>query len=104
MKDTFVSGFAPDLENMIALKRALGYSENTYLERAKSFDRHCFEVYPGQQELTQTIVLSWLKPEPGKSPQTIHGEISKIHRESGIYPPRPVYCRRHCIHSLSVWG
>ena len=32
------------------------------------------------------------------------GEISKIHRESGIYPPRPVYCRRHCIHSLSVWG
>ena len=31
MKDTFVSGFAPDLENMIALKRALGYSENTYL-------------------------------------------------------------------------
>jgi len=34
MKDTFVSGFAPDLENMIALKRALGYSENTYLETA----------------------------------------------------------------------
>ena len=66
MKDTFVSGFAPDLENMIALKRALGYSENTYLERAKSFDRHCFEVYPGQQELTQAIVLNWLKPEQGK--------------------------------------
>ena len=113
MNDKFASGFAQDLESMIALKRALGYSENTYLERAKSFDRLCFEVYPGQQELTQAIVLSWLKPEPGKSPQTIHGkaafvrgvgEISKIYRESGIYPPRPFYCRRHCIHSLSVWG
>ena len=55
MNDKFASGFAQDLESMIALKRALGYSENTYLERAKSFDRHCFEVYPGQQELTQAI-------------------------------------------------
>ena len=45
MNDKFASGFAQDLESMIALKRALGYSENTYLERAKSFDRHCFEVY-----------------------------------------------------------
>ena len=84
MKDTFVSGFAPDLESMIALKRALGYSENTYLERAKSFDRHCFEVYPGQQELTQAIVLSWLKPEPRKSPQTIHGKAAFV-RALGKY-------------------
>lgn len=76
MNDKFASGFAVDLENMIALKCALSYSESTYLERAKSFDCYCFEVYPGQQELTQAIVLSWLKPEPGKSPQTIHGKVA----------------------------
>lgn len=84
MNDKFASGFAQDLESMIALKRALGYSENTYLERAKSFDRHCFEVYPGQQELTQAIVLSWLKPEPRKSPQTIHGKAAFV-RALGKY-------------------
>ena len=39
MNDKFASGFAQDLESMIALKCALGYSENTYLEKAKSFDR-----------------------------------------------------------------
>ena len=67
MNDKFASGFAQDLESMIALKCALGYSENTYLERAKSFDRHCFEVYPGQQELmkwnptrTRTPTGGWM--------------------------------------------
>ena len=84
MNDKFASGFAQDLESMIALKCALGYSENTYLEKAKSFDRRCFEVYPGQQELTQAIVLNWLKPEPGKSPQTIHGKAAFV-RALGKY-------------------
>ena len=111
MNDKFASGFAQDLESMIALKCALGYSENTYLEKAKSFDRRCFEVYPGQQELTHCAELAEARtgeitadhPREGSFCQGV-GEISKIHRESGIYPPRPVYCRRHCIHSLSVWG
>lgn len=84
MNDKFASGFAQDLKSMIALKCALGYSENTYLEKAKSFDRRCFEVYPGQQELTQAIVLNWLKPEPGKSPQTIHGKAAFV-RALGKY-------------------
>ncbi|MFR5903028.1 MAG: hypothetical protein ACLUIO_26745 [Neglectibacter timonensis] len=102
MNDKFASGFAQDLESMIALKCALGYSENTYLEKAKSFDRRCFEVYLGQQELTQAIVLNWLKPEPGKSPQTIHGKAAFVRalgisnpRESGIYPPSG-FTAEHC--------
>lgn len=41
MKRDFTSGFARDLENMIALKCSLGYSENTYQERANRFDRYC---------------------------------------------------------------
>ena len=60
MSGKFISGFAHDLENMIALKCALSYSENTYQERAQSFDRHCFNIHPGQKELTQAVVLSWL--------------------------------------------
>ena len=37
----FTSGFAKDLEDMIALKATFGFSEATYLDRAKDFDRHC---------------------------------------------------------------
>ena len=84
MSGKFISGFAHDLENMIALKCALSYSENTYQERAQSFDRHCFNTHPGQKELTQAIVLSWLKPEPEKSPQTIHGKAAFV-RALGKY-------------------
>ncbi len=74
MSCDFISGYAHDLEDMIALKCALSYSESSYRERAKSFDRHCAKMYPDQEELTQAIVLSWLKPDPGKSSQTIHGK------------------------------
>ena len=84
MSGKFISGFAHDLENMIALKCALSYSENTYQERAQSFDRHCFNTHPGQKELTQAVVLSWLKPEPEKSPQTIHGKATFV-RALGKY-------------------
>ena len=84
MNDKFASGFAQDLESMIALKRALGDSENPYLDRATRFDRHRTEVYPGQQELTPAIVLRGLKPEPGKSPQTIHGKAAFV-RALGKY-------------------
>ena len=34
----FTSGFAKDLEDMIALKATFGFSEATYLDRAKDFD------------------------------------------------------------------
>ncbi len=84
MKRDFTSGFARDLENMIALKCSLGYSENTYQERANRFDRYCTETYPGHSELTQTLVLGWLKPDPEESGQTIHGKAAFV-RALGKY-------------------
>lgn len=70
MKRDFTSGFARDLENMIALKCSLGYSESTYQERANRFDRYCAEAYPDHDKLTQALALSWLKPETEESNQT----------------------------------
>lgn len=84
MKCDFTSGFARDLENMIALKCSLGYSESTYQKRANRFDRYCAEAYPDHDELTQTLVLSWLKPEPEESSQTIHGKAAFV-RALGKY-------------------
>lgn len=42
----FTSGFAKDLEDMLALKATFGFSEATYLDRAKDFDRHCSSGHP----------------------------------------------------------
>lgn len=40
MNRGFTSTFADDLDNLIALKVSLGYSESTYLGRARQFDRY----------------------------------------------------------------
>ena len=37
--------FADDLDNLISLKVSLGYSESTYLGRARQFDRYCSMKY-----------------------------------------------------------
>lgn len=76
MSRKFNSRFAVDLRNMIDLKVSLGYSEHTYLERALGFDRYCSGRYPEECELTQALVLNWLKPgfdEPGHA---IHGKAA----------------------------
>lgn len=83
MNDKFASGFAQDLESMIALKCALGYSENTYLEKAKVLTAVALKytrpagAYPGHcAELAEA--------RTGKSPQTIHGKAAFV-RALGKY-------------------
>lgn len=63
MKYGFASGFAKDLEDMITLKTSFGFSEATYLDRARDFDRYCATEYPDADRLTEPITVSWLKCE-----------------------------------------
>lgn len=67
----FTSGFAKDLEDMIALKATFGFSEATYLDRAKDFDRHC-SGHPDADRVTEPIVISWLKAGMSKADGTVH--------------------------------
>lgn len=60
MNRGFTSIFADDLDNLISLKVSLGYSESTYLGRARQFDRYCSMKYEKADELTEGIVLNWL--------------------------------------------
>ena len=68
----FTSGFAKDLEDMIALKATFGFSEATYLDRAKDFDRHCSSGHPDADRVTEPIVISWLKAGMSKADGTVH--------------------------------
>ena len=51
MSRGFTSMFADDLDNLISLKVSLGYSEGTYLGRARQFDRYCSMKYEKAGEL-----------------------------------------------------
>ena len=84
MSRGFTSIFADDLDNLISLKVSLGYSESTYLGRARQFDRYCSMKYEKADELTEGIVLNWLKPEPGEAGSVIHGRAAFI-RGFGTY-------------------
>lgn len=80
MSRGFTSMFADDLDNLISLKVSLGYSEGTYLGRARQFDRYCSMKYEKAGELTEGIVLNWLKPEPGEPRSVIHGRAAFYQR------------------------
>lgn len=84
MNRGFTSMFANDLNHLIDLKISLGYSENTYLGRARQFDRYCSTKYAETGDLTEGVVLNWLKPDPGESDSVIHSRAAFI-RGFGTY-------------------
>lgn len=72
----FTSGFAKDLEDMIALKVSFGFSESTYLDRAKDFDRHCAMGHPGASTMTEPVAVSWLKSRMSKTDGTVQRKVA----------------------------
>lgn len=69
MKEMFLSWLAPQMENMIAYKQALGYSENTYRPHCKNLDRYCLKHFPVTGCLTKELVLGWMERRPGEAQQ-----------------------------------
>lgn len=76
MNRKFDSKFADDLDNMINFKVSLGFSENTYLSRAKQLDRFCSNNYPDCDHLTEPLVINWLKEIPDNDSGEIHSRLS----------------------------
>lgn len=60
MSESFVSLFGADLSDMIRLMKVQGGHESTYLNRASSFDRFCYEQHPNCDELTEALAVSWV--------------------------------------------
>lgn len=78
MKDMFLSRLAFQMETMIAYKKALGYSENTYRPHCKNLDRYCMNHFPQEDRLTKEVVLGWMERRPGEAPATLHGRAGFI--------------------------
>lgn len=78
MKEMFLSWLTPQMENMIAYKQALGYSENTYRPYCKNLDRYCLKHFPKAGCLTKELVLGWMERRPEEAPSTLHGRAGFI--------------------------
>ena len=84
MNQVFQSAFAEDLAHMIDLKVSLGFSEQTYLTRAKQFDTFCFQHFPEVSELTEAIAFTWIKAGYEQMSKIIHTRVSFL-RTFGKY-------------------
>ena len=71
----FCSPFAEDLDNMIDLMVVSGGAESSYLSRARSFDTFCAHEHHECSELTEWLILEWLRPVMKKEPAVIHQRI-----------------------------
>lgn len=59
--NTYISGFSSQINSFFDFRVALGYSDKTYAENLKLFDRYCAAAYPAESLLTEEIVLGWLE-------------------------------------------
>ena len=59
--NTYISGFSSQINSFFDFRVALGYSDKTYAESLKLFDRYCAAAYPAESLLTEEIVLGWLE-------------------------------------------
>lgn len=75
MMMNFTSHFGMDLENMIHLKISLGGKESTYLPRAQDFDHFCSAHYPDIEQLTESLVVGWLR-ESGTASDAILSRLA----------------------------
>lgn len=63
----FSSKFGPYMDDMIELRTALGYSENTYLPRLRALDRFIVENYDTASSFSKELVLDWIRMREGES-------------------------------------
>ena len=75
MSRNFVSCFSRDLSNMIEWKVSLGGAESTYLSRAKNFDQFCAERHPDASQLTEPLVMEWIKTSENAA-SAVHNKVT----------------------------
>ena len=63
----FSSQFGTYMEDMIELRTALGYSENTYLPRLRELDHFIRQNYAHTDSFSKELVLEWAKLREGES-------------------------------------
>ncbi len=80
----FDSHFSRRIRDMVAHKKALGYSPKSYECHLWPFNDYCVAHFPDETELTKELVTSWAAAKPG---ETINGRNRRLAaiREFGRY-------------------
>jgi len=78
------SNFANRIEDMIAYKKGLGYSEATYRYYLRDFDSFCADIFPNESELTQEVVINWCRKRNSESINSLNRRLATV-RELGRY-------------------
>ncbi|MCR5321697.1 MAG: tyrosine-type recombinase/integrase [Lachnospiraceae bacterium] len=76
MDYSFNSSFAADMQGLMELKVALGYSAETYLPKARAFDEFCTIHYPGLDVITEPMAVHWIKYSYENRPGSVHERIT----------------------------
>ena len=83
MSTAYCSQFAPIIEDLVATKRAAGYTYHYAEFYLHDFDRYA-ALYPACQSLSRELVRGWAKLRDGEHPTTHRTRVSPI-RELGRY-------------------
>jgi len=67
-----------DLQEMLAIKEALGFSRCTYEPYLRQFIQFCRENYPDSPCITREIITKWIRIRPNESVNTQIRRISAI--------------------------
>jgi integrase/recombinase XerD len=70
-----VSGLAPHIESLLAVKHALGLPYTTSGRHLQVFDAMCAEHYPEHAELTRPMAMAWAKARAGEH---VNGQMRRI--------------------------
>jgi integrase/recombinase XerD len=83
MSDVYSSVFAAYMAQLVAAKRAAGYSYGTADYYLRRFDRHC-ALHADSSVLSRELVLGWAKAKDGEDP-AVHRVRLSVVRQLGKY-------------------
>lgn len=84
MLSHYQSNFAHRMEAMLAYKEAMGYSRSTFEGNLRLFDQFCISHFPEEHDLTQKLVMAWLRKKNSESVNGLKRRFSTI-RQFGLY-------------------
>lgn len=64
---TYTSRFGEHIENYIMHRCSLGFSESTYRNALRRFDRFCASQFPDALSITEDLAQSWAEMRPSES-------------------------------------
>lgn len=76
MRPVFISSFADEMNSYLDDKSATGFSEESFQQRLKMFDRFCAETGNAEKTFTAEQAQKWIERKPKESTTTHYGRVN----------------------------